>query len=329
MKTDGLPSQKLIFVLGKGGVGRSTVAAALAELYSKRNETVLVVQWTVHDAVSPFFGAESSLSHTAREVFPGVSVMCFSPDEAIQEYFVDHLKMRLLYNVVVENKHVKKFIHAAPGVHELFFLGRLYWLVCLAQKERGWKYDRVIVDAPAMGHGVSLFRVAPTIAGLGMTGPLAVECERVSSLLFNEELVGSVVVTIPEELPVEETIEFLPKITSELRRPPLCVVLNRSFMNNLSEQQVEALAHRVSTEEARHAVRLLATDLKKRESFAKMLQDVVDATNTPLLRALDAHVLDTAVTQQRVRAAVAEDLRRSFGEQGQGAQQNKETGELS
>lgn len=306
-----LPQQKLLFVLGKGGVGRSTVSAALADLYAQQGRSVLLVQWSVHDALSPQFGKDSRLSHAAQTVAPGVSVMNFAADEAMREYFVDHLKMGLIHKMVIENKHVKRFLNAAPGVQELFFLGRLFWLVCLADQEQGWSYDHVIVDAPAMGHGVSLFRIAPTIAGLGITGPLAAECERVTKMLHDPLLVGTVVVTIPEELPVEETLEFLPRIEKELNRPPLFVVLNRAFAENLDDAQVEPVLERVTTAEARQALWMLAQDLRKREGFAELLVKALEHRGTPLLRLLDVHVLKRELTPLDVRAQVSRELSQS------------------
>lgn len=307
-----LPQQKLLFVLGKGGVGRSTVSAALADLYARQGRSVLLVQWSVHDALSPQFGKDSHLSHSAETIAPGVSVMNFVADEAIREYFVDHLKMGLIHKMVIENKHVKRFLHAAPGVQELFFLGRLFWLLCLAEEERGWTYDHVIVDAPAMGHGVSLFRIAPTIAGLGITGPLAAECERVTKMLHDSQLVGTVVVTIPEELPVEETLEFLPRIEKELNRPPLFVVLNRAFAESLDDGQVEAVLERVTSMEARQALWMLAQDLRKREGFAELLLNALERHRTPLLRLLDVHVLKRELTPVDVRTQVSKELCQSL-----------------
>ena len=307
-----LPNQKLLFVLGKGGVGRSTVAAALAEVYAAQNESVLIVQWTVHDAISPQFALPPLLSHDSKQLRPGISVMNFEAEEAIREYFVDHLKLKMLHSMVIENRHVQRLVHAAPGLQELFFLGRLYWLVHLAQQERGTSFDRIIVDAPAMGHGVSLFRISAAVASMGMAGPLAVECERVSQMLYDESTVGTVVVTIPEELPVEETLEFLPQIQVEMRRPPLFVVLNRCFVEKFPQQELDGLVHRLATPAAQEACRTLASDLQKRGGFATQLASALDERQTPLLRVLDAHLLFDSLTPERVRGFVTSALSKQF-----------------
>lgn len=310
-----LPAQRLLFVLGKGGVGRSTCAAALASVCAGRGESCLLVQWSVNDALSGQFGVAPRLSHEAHRVAANISCMNFDADEAMREYFVDHLGLKLLHSLVIENRHVQKLIQAAPGVQELFFLGRLFWLVRLAEHERGWRFDRIIVDAPAMGHGVSLFRIAPAIASMGMAGPLGAECERVTQLLFDQDTVGTVVVTIPEELPVEETIEFLPLIAQEMRRPPLFAVLNRAFVADFPEDEVEAVVGQLASEGARASCRLIASDLRKREGFAVQLSSAMAQAGVPLLRVLDAHLLFDRLDVQRVHSVVWDSLGRQFGGQ--------------
>ena len=110
--------------------------------------------------------------------------MCFSVEETLREYFVDHLRLRWLHEAVVRNRHVRRFTRAVPGLDELLFLGRLYWLTSLAgDEDRGWSYDRVVVDAPALGHGLSLFGVPRAAASLGLGGLLAGECARVQAML--------------------------------------------------------------------------------------------------------------------------------------------------
>ncbi|KAB8029922.1 ArsA family ATPase [Fluviispira multicolorata] len=273
-------SQKLLFVVGKGGVGRTTVATSLASYYAGQGESVLVVQWALKDSVSPIFSSPQC-THKETALPSGFKVMNYSAAEAIREYFVDHLKMRLLYSVIIENKHVQKLIHAAPGVQELFFLGRLFWLVELAQVERGYSYDRVIVDAPATGHAVSLFGIAPAIANFGITGPLAAECERVSKLLADSQKTGVIVVTLPEELPIEECYESIPRITKQLNRPPLAIFLNQSinssFYANIDNIKNEDwflnLEEKFKDNYSKQELKLILFALTKRNIFEKKLYD--------------------------------------------------------
>lgn len=286
-------SQKLLFILGKGGVGRTMVSASLASHFAKQGEKVLVVQWSIKDSISPLYSLPQC-SHKESLVPHGYKVMNFSASDAIREYFVDHLKMKLIYSMVIENRHVQRFIHAAPGVQELFFLGRLFWLVELAQKERGYFYDRVIVDCPATGHGLSLFGIAPAVASLGMTGPLATECERVTKLLLDQEKTGVFIVTLPEELPVEECFESIPKVTNQLKRPPLAIIVNQSispkFFPEINHAKDEEWFFKLKSSfnqiESRQELELILTSLTKRNLFEDKLinwaQNFSAQSNKPL-----------------------------------------------
>jgi anion-transporting ArsA/GET3 family ATPase len=282
-------NQKLLFVLGKGGVGRTSVSLALAKHFVSMKEKVLIVQWSLRDSVSPIY-EKSPVSHQEGIVQTDLSTMNYAPDEAIREYFVQHLGMKLLYNLVIENKHVQRLIHASPGVQELFFLGRLFWLVKLAKEERGWTYDRIIVDAPATGHGISLFSIAPTIASFGITGPLAYECERVAAMLADPALVGTVVVTLPEELPVEEALEFVPKLTHEMKRPPLLVCVNKalpatakaSFAQFQESTWFTQLSQNLVSPESKKELQIVARDVGKRGEFEDLLRQRLQTTEGAL-----------------------------------------------
>ncbi|MEY4066298.1 MAG: hypothetical protein RIR26_2506 [Pseudomonadota bacterium] len=272
--------QRLVFFLGKGGVGRTTLATSFAQACARSGQKTLIVQWALQDAVSSLFSRPVA-GHDAEQVAQNLWAMNFSPDEAIREYFIDHLKLKLLYNLVIENKHVQRLIHAAPGVQELFFLGRLFWLVCLSEEIRGTRFDRVVVDTQATGHGVSLFTIAPTIAQFGMTGPLATECERVSRMLADPRLVGTALVTLPEELPVEETLEFLPKLNRDLGRAPQALFVNRSIfpfvekhpLSMDSQHVMELWKSRLQTPDALRALGVLHHDLRKRQHFEQTLRN--------------------------------------------------------
>lgn len=309
-------TQKLLFVLGKGGVGRSTASLALATAFAQAGERVLIVQWALSDDLSPRFG-KMRAGHTESSVTPGVFTMNFDADEAIREYFVDHLGMRLLHSVVIENKHVQRLIHAAPGVQELFFLGRLLWLVELAGAKRGWTYDRVIVDTPATGHGVSLFTIAPTIAGFGMTGPLAAECVRVSALLADEKKTAALFVTLPEELPVEETLEGMRRVTRELGRAPLFVVCNKSISRQLpgdaaalaQEPWYRRFENSLTGDAHREGARLLLGDLMKRNAYEAMLAHGAAEAGVPVFYLSDVDLAAPETSEEGIVMTLSGELR--------------------
>lgn len=218
---------RIIFVLGKGGVGRSTVSASLGVLCAQRDERTLIMQWAVADAIGPWFAA-APVGPTPAEIAPRLSVANFALDDALRAYFVDHLHLGLVYRRVIQARAVTRMIEVAPGLAEMFFLGQLWWLITLAEREAGLRYDRIIVDAPATGHAASLLDIPALASAMATTSLLSVETRRVVDMLADPSRTGAVVVSLPEPLVVDETLELISRVTARLGRAPLALVVNRS-----------------------------------------------------------------------------------------------------
>jgi anion-transporting ArsA/GET3 family ATPase len=257
---------RIVFVLGKGGVGRSTVSTALGLALAKRGERVLVLEWTIAEAIAPWFDLPPAGVRPC-EVSRRLSVANYDLDEALRAYFVDHLRIGFFYRHVVHGPMLRRLVDAAPGVAELLFLGQLWWLTTLAEKEAGLAFDRIVVDAPATGHGASLLDLSATLASMGASGMLGREIERVTRMMSDPTWTGSVVVAIPEELAIEETLELVPHVTRSLGRPPLAAIVNRSVLRLFGEEAspawLAALTSRLSPM-ARHGLTTLHADLRAR-----------------------------------------------------------------
>lgn len=230
--------QKVIFVLGKGGVGRTTVSSVLGYHFSLQGLKSLIVQWSLRDVVSPIFFKEP-VGHKHKEILPNLFVMNYDPEITLREYFVDHLHMNLFYKFILENQQVKKLLQATPGLEEVFFLGRIFWLSELAKEERGYEFDKIIVDAPATGHGSALFGVISTISNFKLEGPLISETSRVAKMLEDSNKVATLVVTLPEELPFEETIELIDLVNKEMKRLPVYLFINKTFSYFISNSNIQ------------------------------------------------------------------------------------------
>lgn len=209
-------------MLGKGGVGRSTVAAALAAGLASRGDRVMIAQWAVADAISPWFG-RTPTGFAPQALAPGLATRNYAMDAAFEEYFVEHLHARAFYRTVVANRHVRRAMNAAPGLAELMFLGNV-----MAMPTIEHRCERVVVDTPAMGHGASLLAMPAVTRTLGLGGLLATEAGRVAALLADPARAAAIVVTTPDELAVDETLEFWPRIARDLGRPPIAAVVNAS-----------------------------------------------------------------------------------------------------
>jgi anion-transporting ArsA/GET3 family ATPase len=229
----GLP--RVVFVLGKGGVGRSTIATALGTTLAKTGQRVLVFEWALSETVAPWYGLLPAEMDPC-EVAPRLSVANFRLDDALEAYFVGHLRMGAFYRHVIRGRAIRRLVEAAPGIAEMMFLGHVCWLTTLAEKEAGLRFDRVIVDSPAMGHGASMLDFPATFASMHASGLLGAEMARVDRMMRDPAWVGALVVSLPEELAVEETLELVPRTTSSLGRAPLAVIVNRSAARLVTDE---------------------------------------------------------------------------------------------
>ncbi|MEW5740620.1 MAG: ArsA-related P-loop ATPase [Myxococcota bacterium] len=226
---------RILFVVGKGGVGRSTVATALGLHFASKGERVLLVEWTVTETIAPWFGKPAvAPGFTPVEVAPGLSVMNYELHAVLRSYFVEHLGLDIFYRRIIEGAAVQRLIESAPGLAELLFIGQLWWLTTLAENEAGLRFDRLIVDAPATGHAVSLLDLPAAMQTFGASGLLALEVGRIAQMMKDPKWTGAVAVALPEALVAEETGELVPRVTKDLGRPPLALFLNRSVRGLLT-----------------------------------------------------------------------------------------------
>ena len=273
---------RVLFVVGKGGVGRSTVATALALDFVARGERVLVVEWTVTETVAPWFGKPAvAPGFTPIEVAPGLSVMNYELHAVLRSYFVEHLGLDVFYRRIIEGAPVRRLIEAAPGLAELLFIGQLWWLTTLAEREAGLHFDRIIVDAPATGHAVSLLDLPAAMKTFGASGLLGLEVGRVGEMMRDPKWTGAVVVSLPEALVEEETSELVPRVTRDLARPPLAVFVNRSVHGLVSAAAhpswLDALTPSLSPP-ACDSLRVVQHELSSRVRFEESARTALEGT---------------------------------------------------
>lgn len=205
-----LLDRRLILVTGKGGVGKTTVSAALALVASRAGKKVVVCEVEGPSAVAPLMGAKAG-GHEPRPIGQGVHLAVLSPEEGIRNYLADKIKVPGLIDLVFKQPVVSRFFRAAPAFSEM---GVLYAISRLLEETSGGKpkWDHVIVDLPASGHAVGMLE-APFIGKkIFVTGPVRALCDSIEKILVDHELATCAVVTLPEELPVNEALELSEKL---------------------------------------------------------------------------------------------------------------------
>lgn len=240
---DPLLSRRVAFVSGKGGVGKSAVAAALALVASQRGRRTLLVEIDAPLEAARYLGAPGRVGAVETEVLPDLWVVNLDPKGVMDEFVRHMVKIELIARRVLGSVIYERFFAAAPGLKELMTLGKIMVLE-EARERRGGRprYDFIVVDAPATGHGLSFLKVPVAAAAAIPIGPVGHNARRVLELLRDPERTGLVIVALPEEMAVVEAAEFHRLAVDEVGIHAVAMVLNGCHERRLSgEQEAEVL----------------------------------------------------------------------------------------
>ena len=217
---------KFVFVVGKGGVGKTTVSGALALAAAAQGKRVLVAMCNAKDRLSYMLETPPIGPHIQR-VFPDIDAVNMEPAAALEEYGMLVLRVRALYKLVFENRYVSAFLRGTPGIDAWAMLGKAQYHAQEQDADGRPRYDLVIVDAPATGHGLDLLRVPRVIMDVAPPGLLRRDAEAANALFQDPERAGVLLVTLPEEMPSTETVELHTALRDELQLPVCGLVVNQ------------------------------------------------------------------------------------------------------
>ena len=196
--------RRLIFVTGKGGVGKSTVATALGLLAARRGLRTIVAELSSQDRVQQAF-EQSGTTFEEVQLGDGLFTISIDPQSAMEEYL--RVKTGAVGQVLGQSRLFQAFAMATPGMRELLSIGKVWEL---SQHERrtdgGDAYDLVIVDSPAAGHGAGILRTPRTFADIARVGPIAHQAGSIAATIADDAFTGVVAVAAAEEMPVNETL---------------------------------------------------------------------------------------------------------------------------
>ncbi|WP_445151915.1 ArsA-related P-loop ATPase [Baekduia sp. Peel2402] len=233
-----LLTKPLVVVTGKGGVGKSTVAAALGTAAAARGLRTIVAEVSARDDVSRAFAQDGAHPPSAgphppstgtfveRDLGDGLHHISIDPESALEEYVKDQLP-RGVSDVLASSRMFSYLVAATPGLRELLTVGKVWELAQPDRRTPGaHPYDLVILDAPATGHGVAVLTAPGTFADAARMGPIARQGGIIHAMVADPEQTAVIAVCTAEEMPVNETLALRDALDDQLGQPLAAIVVN-------------------------------------------------------------------------------------------------------
>lgn len=223
-----LLDKRLIFVTGKGGVGKSTVALALGIAAAERGMRTIVCEVASQEHTSRVFRRAEVGFHEV-EMRERLWTISIDPDDSLREYLTIQAPVRAMGELLARSRLFNYLTAATPGLKELVTIGKIWELAQLDRRvTKGSKYDLVLVDSPATGHGIGFLQTPRTFASIARVGPIRNQAHALDTFITDPRQTGAVVVALPEEMPVNESELLERELTDTVG-----VSVDRVYMNAL------------------------------------------------------------------------------------------------
>jgi anion-transporting ArsA/GET3 family ATPase len=243
--------RRLQFVVGKGGVGKTTVTAALARVAVRQGRRTLAVEMESGGRLARLLGGTEGDGYTPRAVTPDLHVMTIDGRAALEEYLGLVIPVKRLLSTVFSSRIYQYFVAAAPGLKELMSVGKIWYEATRTEAGRP-AWDAIVVDAPATGHSLQVLRMPEAARQTFGAGLVQREATKIMDLLRNAETTAVHLVTLAEEMPVAETLETCAELV-KLGLPLGAVIVNRVHRRRFPDDvvaRVEAARGRSAEERA-------------------------------------------------------------------------------
>ncbi len=234
-----LLDRRVLLVTGKGGVGKTTVTAAIGLAAAASGRRTIAVEVGTQDQLGQLFN-DGAASTEETPLYPNLTGLSIDPQHALEEYIVMTIRVRAIAERLAESRALGYVAAAAPGLREIVTLGKIMHLTELQLRDGSPRYDLVVVDAPATGHGVGLLKTPQQFAEIARVGRVSDESRKIADLIADRSRTGIALVTLPEEMPVNETIDAVGRLR-EIGLEADCTIVNAMVPELFTEAEKDLI----------------------------------------------------------------------------------------
>jgi anion-transporting ArsA/GET3 family ATPase len=235
-----MQAARLLFVTGKGGVGKTTVAAALGQYAAGLGHRTLIVETATDGRLAYLFGYHA-LGPAPRRLRAGLDAVRIDARQLVEEYFSGLLRFPMLSKRLLASQTFNALTAAAPGITEFLLLEKLLGWIEPGFGVRRRGYEVIIVDGPSSGHALKMLRTPRALATMVPGGPLGKTARRLLALLGDHARTQVVLVSLPEEMSVRETIETQQALEGDLTLRVARPIINRVFPRHFSATEAHLI----------------------------------------------------------------------------------------
>jgi anion-transporting ArsA/GET3 family ATPase len=278
---------------GKGGVGKTTVVASLALALAEAGRRPLIVEMGHRASMEAVFDA-GEIHYEPRQIGPGVWAMNLDFESGLYEYMLEHVRVRRVVKAIMKSKPLQRFFHAAPSVSEVAILNKLANLEAEQDEQGRPRWDPILVDLDATGHAIMLLNLPSVLDGLIGDGPMRALVDGFSELLSDPKRSVLHLVTLPRELPAQETAQLFNRLSRHHDVPLGVLFVNkvpRAPLPARGASILRALERRARTanrEDALEAVTVARRAQTRHAGARSMITKLLQAVALPLVEV--AHV---------------------------------------